>query len=317
MAGLPVLVTRSAASSAYTRPFHANSIWNRPIGASPTVDSNSATMISYLLANGGTDTTIDGISTRWSCPIYNATAGTATQTVRGDNGFESITGNPPIPSPFYFSPDSDAKAGIIDEATNRFWSFWGMYQSSGQYVCGYGAFGAFDMTTSGDGLTPVPGTRSDNGGWGGRATGLNYLGGLIMPEEMEAGVINHALVIILPGQALHPSAYRWPARGTDGYAASTTNSIPEGALMQLNPSYDISGLTARQQVVATALKTYGAWIGDRGDIVGLNAREYLSSDGTSVVSTRWSGLLASNDFPLALVSQLRILTVNQSDYYVG
>lgn len=311
---LPVMIARAGHSTAAPY-FHPNSIWNRPIGASPTVDPNSATYINYLLANGGDSTTIDGISNRWSCPIWTAPNGTATQVVRGDNGFESITGNVPIPSPFYWSPDSDAKAGILDAGSDYFWSFWGMYQSAGQYVCGYGAFGAFYRTSSfGDGLTGHG--RSDGNGWGGRATGFNYLGGIITREDMMAGVIAHKLVIIFPGQAIRPNTYRWPARGTDGYAADTVNSIQEGALVQLDPSFDISGYTAQQQVIGNCLKTYGAWLGDRGDLVGLNAVEYLTSDGQNIDSAPWSGLLTASGFPVSFVPHLRVLSVTQSDYYV-
>lgn len=306
------------AASGFSVPFHENSVWNRPITDEP-VHANSANMIAYLLANGGTDTNIDGISNRWSCPLYEAEPGTPTTRMYADDDPNKWI-DLPLEATFYPSPDGDAKLMVKDPDTGYVWCAWGVYYGNVaphglQWYSGFGSFGGFIYDETGDGVTGH-GQHPSGGGWGGRAGGSPYLGGIIFPEEMQAGAIEHKLALILPGQAVHPGTFLWPCRNGDGYADDTVNSIPYGSLMQLNPALDISGYSTAQQVIGNCLKTYGAWMVDTGDLVGLNALEFLTPDGLNVDSAPWSGLLTANDFPLAWLQHMRILTATQADYYI-
>jgi hypothetical protein len=91
---------------------------------------------------------------------------------------------------------------------------------------------------------------------------------LIRREELATGVINHSLYVVVPvanGTATWPAmaSGHWGETGASGWV---NHAPPCGAVMRLKSTYDIntniSGTKAR--IVAQALKTYGAWIGENG-----------------------------------------------------
>ncbi len=84
-----------------------------------------------------------------------------------------------------------------------------------------------------------PGFQKPNG-VSARGSGLPLFAGLITPEEIRDGEINHALAISVPGAATR--RYVQPASRTDGTGLVT--SIPEGARMRLKPGAE-KALTKR------------------------------------------------------------------------
>lgn len=116
-----------------------------------------------------------------------------------------------------------------------------------------------------------------------RGSGLPLFAGLIRPRELEAGLIEHALAISVPGPA--QGYYVQPASSTDGNGEST--SVPEGARIRLRadvvperPRDPRTGklipLTAQQRRLADAivltLRTYGAIVVDRAEVPTLYAQ---------------------------------------------
>lgn len=112
---------------------------------------------------------------------------------------------------------------------------------------------------------------------GARGSGLPLFAGLIRPGELEAGEINHALAISVPGPA--QSFFVQPASATDGNGS--IYSLPEGARIRLKadvlvpvPINPVTGkkikLTAQQQrmadAIVAALRTYGAIVVDRARV---------------------------------------------------
>lgn len=69
-----------------------------------------------------------------------------------------------------------------------------------------------------------------------RGSGLPLFAGVILPEEIQAGRIDHALAISLPGPAQR--TYVQPASATDGNGRIT--SMPEGARIRLKDSVQLS-----------------------------------------------------------------------------
>ncbi len=67
---------------------------------------------------------------------------------------------------------------------------------------------------------------------GARGSGLPLFAGLITPEEVRTGEINHALAISVPGAATR--RYVQPASRTDG--TGLVDSVPEGARIRLKKS---------------------------------------------------------------------------------
>jgi hypothetical protein len=92
------------------------------------------------------------------------------------------------------------------------------------------------------------------------AAGLPILTGLVRPDEtLTQGVITHALRFTVPKS---DDAYVFPA----SHEAGINNSaLPRmGERFRLNPSFNISGYPAADQVILQALKTYGMIVADNG-----------------------------------------------------
>jgi hypothetical protein len=305
-----------AKANTIERPFHKDSIWNRPIETDPKLDPDSDKMIKQLTTVTHNIVNIDGINGLWSVPVYYAKAGTPLQRVCDADG-NAPCADVPIPAGVRASPDSDGKAVIIDLAADppRAWSFWRLAPNSrGLWTVDRGAFGWANISDNGDGLT-----HYDGGRWGGRVSGWNYYAGLIQPEEIQQGRIDHALLINIPAKTAS-TEYVWPARASDG-SSGNPNAIPIGARLQLDPSIDVETLPLSRggKIIARALQEYGAWVGDTGSMAALNAREFLTVNkaGRAFLDSRpWSGLLNYRtlyfNFPL---NRMRVLQVNRSDFY--
>jgi hypothetical protein len=104
--------------------------------------------------------------------------------------------------------------------------------------------------------------------YGSTGSGVPWIGGLIRPEEIAAGVIKHAILCATPvnrkwtvdGQKEQACI---PASKTDGWGVGT-EFIPEGARLQLDPNLDLNtlGLSPETKVVARAMQTYGMIVSD-------------------------------------------------------
>jgi hypothetical protein len=77
-----------------------------------------------------------------------------------------------------------------------------------------------------------------------------------MESEFIAGVIPHALACVASWDS---SVVRYPAHNSDG---THSGGVPMGSRVQLDPSYDISGLPVAQQIIAKALQVYGMYVCD-------------------------------------------------------
>jgi hypothetical protein len=107
---------------------------------------------------------------------------------------------------------------------------------------------------------------------GARGSGLPLFAGVIGPAELQAGEINHALALSVPGLAR--GVYVQPASVTDG--VGSPESLPAGARIRLKASAMKSqpkGGDVRPSVEAilVALRKYGAIIVDRASVPTLYA----------------------------------------------
>ena len=109
----------------------------------------------------------------------------------------------------------------------------------------------FDLTSSA--LRPAEWTSAD-------AAGLPILPGLVRYEEIETGVISHALRFTAE---LTQEAYVWPARHQAG--ASTDPAVPPlGQRFRLKDRVAIDDFSPTNQIILQALKTYGMMLADNG-----------------------------------------------------
>jgi hypothetical protein len=115
-----------------------------------------------------------------------------------------------------------------------------------------------------DGIFPAP--------FGAGASGLSLLGGQIHLEDLEHGVINHALEVLMPDTA--NKTFVWPADRTDG-TSSAADAIPEGTHLRLNPNLKLSSLhlSAPALEIATAVQRYGIFVADTAGAVALSAQD--------------------------------------------
>ena len=311
-------VLKSFASPSYSVPFNPNSIWNSRITPDAAVDPNSAAMIQLLAQKTGSIFNIDGVNDAWSVPIYYANPGTPLREVC-DAHKEKPCDMVPIPDDILPSPDSDAKAVIIDLSSEpaRAWSFWALTpvnRDKTAWTVGWGAFGWANTSHEGDGLRNYEGGQR-----GGRVTGWNYYAGLIHPEEIAQGRIDHALAFFIPRTAGKHESYVWPAQGTDG-TSTNANAIPLGSRIQLDPSLNVETLAISPgaKVIARALQEYGGWIGDTGENAAVDAREFVTLDSNGqpqVDPTPWTGLLTSYDLHNFPMNYFRIIQADPSQFY--
>jgi hypothetical protein len=160
--------------------------------------------------------------------------------------------------------------------------------------------GAVSIAQPGQYTYPIAGCRGSS---------LTLPSGIVTPEEVKAGAINHVIAVTLPPAATSKS-YVYPSTASDGLL---TVGIPEGARLVLDPSYDISGLTGLSKIFAQALKTYGMMVVDKGgsDIGVLGeASESWTSIGQS---NPWSAQGISDGVSLpthTLLSHMKIAVSN-------
>ena len=124
---------------------------------------------------------------------------------------------------------------------------------------------------------------------------------LFTADEVKAGDINHAIRFILPndrirkGQLVLPATHSGVGKGTP-----TADTVPYGARLRLKANVDISALKPGAQVVARALKKYGMFLADGGNIA-LTARADTDTD------AKWDGLLNPGDLAGLKVSDFEMV----------
>jgi hypothetical protein len=145
----------------------------------------------------------------------------------------------------------DAHVLIVEESTCQLFEVYAAHRLHGgtSWTGGSGATWALAANV----LRPETWTSAD-------AAGLPILPGLVRYDEVTNGAITHAIRFTAPHTQ---RAYVWPARH---FASSDTNTSlpPMGMRARLKASVDISGFSAANQVILTALKHYGMILADNG-----------------------------------------------------
>lgn len=114
------------------------------------------------------------------------------------------------------------------------------------------------------------------------AAGLSLLAGLVTPEEIASGHIDHALVFSVPG--IKDGAPVFPA-WANVYVGNSNTTLREADKIQLDPNVNISGLPEPEKTIAKALQTYGAYLRDNGGtfaIMGETTSRWPAAYGTGL-----------------------------------
>ncbi|HEX7501083.1 MAG TPA: hypothetical protein VF524_12375, partial [Polyangia bacterium] len=191
------------ATTAAWRPFSDDSPWNTPIGANPTIDPDSKMLIADWQTSSPYGQHLDVNIKGYSIPLFYADATTPTYTVRADvggfgwsgNNGQNTTGIMPIPDKAAPDPDSDHHLLVIDKQQMKEWGCWNMVHETAGWHAGLCA----TSDLKGTGVRPL---AQGNPTWytsaGARACGFPLVAGLIRVDEIQAGRINHALIVAYP-----------------------------------------------------------------------------------------------------------------------
>ena len=265
----PVVDTTASASGELLPPYQslplysADSVWNQTIPSQPEIDPESAVMINALVAAArtGYDPTLN--VKQWSVPVYVADADTPRYSVAitGSNtqyGFQAMI-DVPIPDNAQPDPQRDGHMVIMDISTGYEYDFWrAVKNADGSWQAAWGNRISLDS----NGIFPT--------GSGAKASGFAAMAGIIWPEEFKQGRIDHALFMALPIAA--SGGFVYPATASDGWI-TTEGAIPEGAHLQLDPNLNLDQFDMKpyERIIAEALQTYGAYVGDYSGAVSLYA----------------------------------------------
>ncbi len=292
------------------KPFAASSPWNTPIPETPEIDPDSAMMITTLCASA---TDLGASFVKWTTPIHVIDSAQARKvsvySLKGpknpdvDPNEDGIVENIPMPACVWPDPEKDGHMVLVDPIARKSWEFsrFGM-DTNGHYT----ASGISIWDLNGAGCRP-PFSGPYWWTYGSNGSGTPLIGGMIRPEEIAAGEINHAILCATPvnrkctvdGQKEQVCI---PACKTDGWGIGTAY-IPEGARLQLDPTLNLDALklSPETKVVARAMQKYGMIVSDNSS----SFKTYFQNLGTD-----W-GAWANSPIPDELwkipVSSFRVL----------
>ncbi len=260
------------------RPFSADSPWNTPIPANPELAPDSDALIADFISSSPWGPHLDVNIPEYSIPLYWADASTPSYQVLADYGGDgwsgtagaNATGTMPIPAGAAPDPASDHHLLVVDLERNLEWGCWNMGFQNGQWHAGLCA----TADLSGSGVRPPATVAPWYRAAGARACGFPLVAGLIRTEEIQAGRIDHALVVAYPhvrAGYFTPPASTW--QGANGAGAISTRGIPCGGRIQFDPSVDVAALPLSRsgRIIMRALQEYGAYVGDASGALSLYA----------------------------------------------
>jgi hypothetical protein len=263
--------------------------FNQPIGASPTVHPSSAAIMTNTLSGGVTVASLtsgratSGVSSGFrdfGHPLYFAATTDPLLTTSISGNRNNLTAGEQLRVPAGAAPanGSDGHMCIVEPDGTEY-DFW-------------------QASISGSTLHATNASKQSISGPGndGFATAAHFglLAGVIRPEELIAGTINHALFFTLPGCSsandfgfgvTHPTNgdcdYVYPAAGGDQIRTGA-NQLPMGGRLQLNMTdAQIAALSVPtwKKTICTALKNYGGYCGDTSGSNNI-AFQFLSGQGS-------------------------------------
>ncbi len=271
------------AGSAHAAPlFNPTGPWNAPIPASPALEPNSALQVSTLSTSIVLGSPKPDIATTSSTtPIYRVTSSTpkVPVVINGPASGPGPThqllqsmidahGGLPIPAGATVSPGSDGRLTVLDTTNKHLFEFYRAsppeQNADGKWHADTaGLMDQYDLDPGYFSSSAWPGlTPSQGWDWGARATQLPLAGGLITFEDLNAGVIDHAVEVEIKDAC--PDQFVYPAQDTDGQDSSPA-CIHEGARLQLDPAHNVDADNdpPLAKMVERAAKKYGLIVTDR------------------------------------------------------
>ncbi len=240
-------------------PYPLGSLWHpaAPIGAAVAVDPNSRRYVSFWLSHLVTPKLVIG---PWSVPVVTVTGHEPRYTIKivaNGHGASNVNRYGPVPIPSGTKPDAsgDGHLALISYRQGIEWDLWqARYDASSNTwtaTCG----SALHLSER---ATPANICGSNT-------AGIPAAAGLVTPEEIAAGQINHPLVFAADSLGTpRGDRYRCPATASWGNS-NDPSALVAGMWLQLDPSLDIEtiALAPWEKTIARALQQYGAYARDQ------------------------------------------------------
>jgi hypothetical protein len=264
-------LSRPATPPAAPRVFAANSVWNAPLPADAPIIPQSSTYVTELqqqMQSHG-----EWINTnQYSIPVYTVGPRQPLVPVKLDQSGPGSVGElartfaagVPIPTGAHAAAGTDQSLVIWQPSRNVLWEFWRAHPVNGVW---HAYWGGKMSDVSGS-----PGYFENPSDWGGSATSLGLLGGLMTVSDLRSGRIDHALAMAIPTSA--QGRFVYPAQRSDGHDPSPS-AIPEGTRFRLNPHLNIGALhlPPLTRMIALAAQRYGMIVRDQAGSVSLYAQD--------------------------------------------
>ncbi len=292
---LSLFFTHNSHAQKSWRPFSIDSPWNTKIPSNAPVDSQSSRLIGDL-SKGDFLVNIND----WSIPVYyiNSDSVPRVNVINSrpgiyGKGFAEPNRIPILPD-FIASPPvgdfSDNHLCILDTSKMIEWDMWAARKNTdGVWTTGLGA--VTDVRSSGV-EKPWFDQENEFDAHRSRAGGFPLIAGLIRPDEIKAGTIDHALVFAY--QRGRSEFFVPPASTAQATVEEMNNrvGIPMGGRIQLDPGINVDtlNLTPACKIIAKALQEYGAF---NGDYAGATV---LYADNSPEALKQWRGVLQKTDF---------------------
>jgi hypothetical protein len=255
----PADPTPAPAADTLGRPYSDASPFNTPIPSDVRVLDNSSTIVanSYLGTTPSPMRVSASPSVDYSHPIFYAKSGDPSYTIRCNSG--GITGMViQIPAGARPTTSSDGHMAIVQPDGWEYDLWQAQTPSAGTVRCNIGYRQRYD----GLGIVTADMKRQDPSLGGGTASYFGEAAGLIRANEIQAGVIPHALFLVIKSGS---SGSVYPAYKAD--ATGNQNGPPMGQRFRLNMSdaaIDASCAPGWEKTVAKAMAHYGLYFGDTG-----------------------------------------------------
>ncbi len=293
--------TTAASSGPVPRLYSPSTFINTPIPASPSVAPNSGAIVSQAIDAYSSGAAIAN-NDSWGIPVFQASPESSSYNV-GCQDYDCWVPFGPVHIPADAQPNSGSDGHMV------------VMQPGGQEM---------DMwTAEHNGNSWTSGSRWETSAAGSAANCTTYHGcggadvasfalaaGLIRPEEIADGHIDHALAITTPDTRANYVAC--PATNTDGQH-NDANALPIGAHIQLDPNIDVAKLQVPrwEKVIAVALQQYGAYVTDTGGSVALYAESTADRPYNA-----WAKAGVPSDAPSIAnlpLNQMRVLSMTDCD----
>lgn len=261
-------MTTPVATTKVPRLYSDDSFWNTPIAAGSPIATNSTAMVQKALAAYGSKANFSN-SDKWGIALTYANAASKNHPIGCTlwDCDKAVSGR--IPSSALPSLGSDQHLAVIDRSNGTELD---MYKTVHDTAAGTWTAGSrYTTSAAGWGAMCALGSRCN----GANAAGFALMGGVIRPEEIAQGRIDHALVFTTP--FTRAGVIACPATHTDGKFADP-DAIPEGARIQLDPTFDVEAQAwpAWKKTVARALQQYGAYLGDTGGSLSIRGEASIN-----------------------------------------